>query len=1106
MRRLCRLWRHMALNGWTEEMRKEMPNMNTLNMKLLFALVACVSARVCCADANVWKGSPSGGLWSDPDNWTQPLTPTVSTVYDFSALSDGAVVTNTYAYSDSAKQLVIGGLTFGENQGRVTLFGDASSQTIVKSGVFKVPTGTTLVISLAHTTTPWQDYQSKIALSGAGAIVFDCDKFRGTAWDYYFADADGMCVMLGSSSAFELCGFHFYDPSSRTPSANVRLQLAADTRVASVNGLWAASVLNFIDQGPYALCVGYGVATESYEAMTGTGTLAFEGGGTYTLRAAPRNTGGLTVGNADVRLGRSYYLPTDPTTATSGPVRVPPETVLDLANCGSLTVFCDQTLAALRGEGTWGSVNLSSNYFGVANLTVGNAASPSETVFNGRLTGLGGLTKRGAASRLILTGANTYTGKTEVAEGSLVLRRASDPADAPAVHFDFAEAERWMSSVGGTATATTRDGVARLSDGVAGCGWGSLDFDLAMAATPVFKFRLSPDVEPVLGGNRRFTETLWFRLRDGCRGGQGDQRYLLANGSAWQSRKWIRVYLNCSTNFNFSVGPYEWELSPSNGFLANVEEGEIYDGRWHHLAVTWGEGNVLSGYLDGRLLGAVAIAEDLQLPENGDYALSWNDAQTRFDGSLDEVKLFRRALTADEIRAEFSHSRVVREAGDGLPMPVACWTFNDEGNPGRDSSGNGVDLAAAVGTPMTIADYPGTFGRSLAKATGLKCAFPARIPTGASPFTVSCRYKFVDTWTASPLVVWGDPQKANAFFLLGTDSSERRRPMVNYNLPNVSSVRASCSYTNLVHVSVGEASSANWTHLVCTYDGSAVRLYQDGQLAHEPLKNVTLDIAADKLYVGCLPEVGSVFNGSIDDVRIYDKVLSADQVRSLTRSLATESDPPVLPTNAFVSVAAECVLGIEGTAPTFGALACAGTMELGRDGVYRVGADDHLTGRLAGIGRLLVSDRDIALVDGSSFAGALVVSNAAVRVSGGLGPAVVSLLAGASLDCAGSADVVLTDGAVIDVDTSRPDVPGLSTTGELTLAETVKVRLSGNPSQGVLKIASAGRLYPPSSFDGWVVVGTDGEPFELRSPCIRFKVQGSEIVAKVGGGLRMVVR
>ena len=35
---------------------------------------------------NVWKGSENGGMWNVPDNWTEALTPTVATVYDFSKL------------------------------------------------------------------------------------------------------------------------------------------------------------------------------------------------------------------------------------------------------------------------------------------------------------------------------------------------------------------------------------------------------------------------------------------------------------------------------------------------------------------------------------------------------------------------------------------------------------------------------------------------------------------------------------------------------------------------------------------------------------------------------------------------------------------------------------------------------------------------------------------------------------------------------------------------------------------------------------------------------------------------------------------------------------
>ena len=35
---------------------------------------------------NVWKGSENGGMWNDQNNWTEALTPTVATVYDFSKL------------------------------------------------------------------------------------------------------------------------------------------------------------------------------------------------------------------------------------------------------------------------------------------------------------------------------------------------------------------------------------------------------------------------------------------------------------------------------------------------------------------------------------------------------------------------------------------------------------------------------------------------------------------------------------------------------------------------------------------------------------------------------------------------------------------------------------------------------------------------------------------------------------------------------------------------------------------------------------------------------------------------------------------------------------
>ena len=1086
-----------------------MKSTKTMMVRVL-CLVLAASAGTVLAGTNVWKGPSSGGLWSDQANWTEPLTPTVSTVYDFSALADGAVVTNPYEYSASVKQLQIGGLVFGENQGRVTLAGTDTSQTIVSSGTFLVPTGTTLVIALRHTTEPWQDYASGIVLSGGGEIVFEGNGFKGTSWTYYFADATGMRVSLGSKTAFQLCSFAFYSPSPNYTAANdVRLQLTADTLVAGIKGNYVSSVKNFIDQGEYDLCIGYFESAESYEATTGTGRLTYEGGGTYTLRAAPRNTGGVTVRNADVKLGRVYWRGS-PKTSTAGPVQVPEETDFDLENSGKVSTYCDQVFNTLRGEGTWGSINMVSNYDGLANLVVGRSTSSGETVFNGRLTGLGGLVKQGSDYTFVMTGANDYDGKTEVKEGSLVLRRAADPESAPAVHFDFANAANWTTSVGGAAAETAMNGVSRVATGLSGCGAGALDFDPeGGSVTPYFTYKLAADVAPVCEGNRRFTEIVWIRPRwEGCHGEREKQPYILSNGSTWGSaRNWVRVYLTLSTNFNFTVCGYTWgDPTGEDGFCAKVGKDELYDGRWHQVALTWGEGNVLSGYFDGRLLGSTTVPAGLALPKNCSYNLGINSGNEKFDGGMDEVKLFRRALTAEEIRAEYARTSVVLEVGEEMPAPVACWKFNGA-DPGTDSSANGYDLSAASGTPSTIDTFPGVFGKSLSTASGLKWAgasFPAKIPVGNAPFTVSCRYKYYNTWSSSPLVVWGDPQKANAFFLMGTDESERRRPMINYNTANSTSVRSCCAYTNLVHSSIGSSSEANWTHLVCTYDGSTIRMYQDGHLAHAPLKDVALDIAADRIYIGCLPEVGAVFNGTIDDVRIFDRTLTADQVRSLTRSLATDDDPPVLPADAQVTVAADATLGIEGTSPTFASLACAGTLELGRYGAYCLNAGDILTGSLAGIGRLDVSDRDLSLAGGSGFAGTLVASNAAISVSGGLGSACVNLLGGASLVGAGAADVSLADGAVIDVDVSLSGSAGLATTGEVTLADKVVVRFSAVPELGVVKVVSAGSLRAPTSLAGWTAVGSDGRP--LEGVKVKFMRSGNEILGKVSGGLVILLK
>jgi hypothetical protein len=73
-----------------------------------------------------------------------------------------------------------------------------------------------------------------------------------------------------------------------------------------------------------------------------------------------------------------------------------------------------------------------------------------------------------------------------------------------------------------------------------------------------------------------------------------------------------------------------------------------------------------------------------------------------------------------------------------------------------------------------------------------------------------------------------------------------------------------------------------WVHIVASYDGQNVRLFQNGQLVAEAAR--TGGFSAGTMYIG--RDGGDstpidVFRGSIDDVRIYDRALSTSEVSQL---------------------------------------------------------------------------------------------------------------------------------------------------------------------------------------------------------------------------------
>jgi fibronectin-binding autotransporter adhesin len=131
-------------------------------------------------------------------------------------------------------------------------------------------------------------------------------------------------------------------------------------------------------------------------SVGGAGGLTKSGSGTLTLTGATTYTGATAIAAGVLRAGRVDVL------ATSGGLTLASGGLFDLNNF-------NQVVTSINGNG---NITL-----GTANLTVGG--STTNSLFGGVISGAGRLVKVGGDT-LTLTGANTYSGGTDVIGGVLI--------------------------------------------------------------------------------------------------------------------------------------------------------------------------------------------------------------------------------------------------------------------------------------------------------------------------------------------------------------------------------------------------------------------------------------------------------------------------------------------------------------------------------------------------------------------------------------------------------------------------------------------------------------------------------------------------------------
>ncbi|MBI4136833.1 LamG domain-containing protein, partial [Candidatus Roizmanbacteria bacterium] len=383
------------------------------------------------------------------------------------------------------------------------------------------------------------------------------------------------------------------------------------------------------------------------------------------------------------------------------------------------------------------------------------------------------------------------------------------------------------------------------------------------------------------------------------------------------------ITLSAWTNFGAALGNYETILGKRdasateanyglrNGTGANADEIEFYwatstvwqvyttnnanlsTSTWYHILATY-DGTNVKIYKDGVLLTGTcttgtcvtALAADnntFGIGRAGDYASEY------MTGSIDEVKIYPFALTADQVKTVYNQGKAIvmgstSTDSSGNPQTGGNWEYCPPGSATsctgpilewKMDEGSGTSANDASGNGSTGTLTSGPTWQTGKKGSAINFDGTDDYITVANPYGAS--------QTAASFSVWvnfDDPTVVqNIFFrLFGDPLYPRLRThsgttlQLQYERDTTIDSLADASITT-------KCPSNTWCHIAGTFATTGTYLYVNGILvASDTTAVTTFDGGSNALQMGWDSNLSTFMKGKIDDFRLYDYARTAAQI------------------------------------------------------------------------------------------------------------------------------------------------------------------------------------------------------------------------------------
>ena len=346
------------------------------------------------------------------------------------------------------------------------------------------------------------------------------------------------------------------------------------------------------------------------------------------------------------------------------------------------------------------------------------------------------------------------------------------------------------------------------------------------------------------------------------------------SGTNPETGKGFYIRYSGTTNYQFLTG------DGGSSYNTVTTATGVGTGSWVHIVgVVSLSGKFQSIYINSALANSISIT-NTKLFNNEAMAIGSysNGSFGFFNGTIDDVRIYNTALSSGDIATLASGGSVAGAVG---------WWKLDEQPYAKDSTGygnNGSWIAAptptsSVPSPITFPDpYGLTFNGSSQYVSGNEALSTYSFVQNSGVFTVSAWIKTASN-SASQTIVSNNCTTVEKGFYFGYNNVGNKELNIQiYNGINGQTAINSLSSSNVI-------TDTNWHHVLAVGNGTNVTFYVDGvsKGGSSSISNLTSGNSTRVINIGRYngPTVGGYFNGSVDDVRIYNYALSPTEISGL---------------------------------------------------------------------------------------------------------------------------------------------------------------------------------------------------------------------------------